>query len=144
MIRALERRDRADYLSMAHEFYAGDAVDHPIPDEFLERTFEELMGGSPYASCFVFEEEGAIRGYALLAKTWSQEAGGMVIWLEELYVRPEFQGRGLGQEFFRFLKETMQPARFRLETEPHNHRAKALYQRQGFRFLDYESYILGD
>ena len=144
MIRRLEARDREIYVSMAHDFYAGDAVDHPIPDAFLETTFDSLMEGNPYAECWIFEENGVVQGYSLLAKTWSQEAGGLTVWIDELYVCPAFQGRGLGQAFFRFLKENMHPARFRLETEPHNDRAKALYRRQGFRPLQYESFILGE
>lgn len=144
MIRRLEERDRTAYLAMARAFYDGDAVDHPVPNEFLERTFDALMGETVFAECYVFEIDEELRGYALLAKTWSQEAGGMVVWLEELYVRPEYQGKGLGQAFFDYLKQNMHPARFRLETEPHNDRAKSLYRRMGFRPLQYDSFILGN
>ena len=144
MIRPLEQRDRDAYLAMTHDFYHSSAVDHPVPDAYLERTFDALMAGTPYAACYVFEEDGALLGYALLAKTWSQEAGGEVIWIEELYLRPECRGKGLGQQFFTWLKEREQPARFRLEAEPDNERAKALYRRQGFRFINYESFILGE
>ena len=35
-------------------------------------------------------------GYALLAKTFSQEAGGLVVWLDEMYVRPAYRSKGLG------------------------------------------------
>ena len=143
MLRPFTADDRAAYLQMAHDFYHSDAVDHPVPDEFLERTFDELLGGSPYAEGFLFEEDSEVQGYALLAKTWSQEAGGLVVWIEEIYIRPEFQGRGQGSAFFAYLKEHLPAARYRLETEPDNERAKALYRRQGFRFLNYESFILG-
>lgn len=142
MIRPINAADRAVYLEMAHDFYQSDAVDHPVPDSHLERTFDLLIAGSPYAACYLFEEAGTVQGYALLANTWSQEAGGLTVWLEELYVRAPFRGQGLGQAFFAFLKETIHPARFRLETEPHNERAKALYHRQGFVPLDYEPFIL--
>ena len=53
------------------------------------------------------------------------------------------KGRGQGSAFFAYLKEHLPAARYRLETEPDNERAKALYRRQGFRFLNYESFILG-
>lgn len=142
MIRPIASDDRTVYLEMAHDFYHSSAVDHPVPDSYLERTFDTLIAGSPYAECYLFEDAGTVQGYALLANTWSQEAGGLTVWLEELYVRPEFRGCGLGQAFFAFLKETKQPARFRLEAEPDNDRAKALYRRQGFVPLCYESFIL--
>lgn len=142
MIRPITQADRAAYLEMAHDFYHSNAVDHPIPDEFLERTFDLLISGSPYAECYIFEQDSTIQGYALLANTWSQEAGGIAIWIEELYIRAAFRGQGLGQSFFAFLKAKKHPARFRLETEPHNEKAKSLYRRQGFVPLDYESFIL--
>lgn len=144
MIRPLKPEDRDTYLAMARDFYDSPAVDHPVPTAFLERTFEELMAGTPYAEAFVFEEAEGLAGYALLAKTWSQEAGGLTVWLEELYVVPEWQNRGLGRQFFAWLKAQPMPARYRLETEPENERAKALYLREGFRPLHYESFILGD
>ena len=144
MIRRLQPKDRAHYLAMAHAFYAGPAVDHPIPDAYLARTFEEMMRSDPYAEGYLFEEAGTVQGYALLAKTWSQEAGGMVLWIEEIYVLPQFQGHGIGQAFFDYLRREKRPARFRLETEPDNQRAKALYRRQGFAPLHYDSFILGD
>ena len=62
-----------------------------------------------------------------------------MIWVEELYVRPQYQGRGLGGAFFRFLEETYagQAARIRLEVEPDNDGARRLYGRVGFEELPY-------
>lgn len=142
MIRRITKDDRAVYLRMAHDFYHSSAVDHPIPDAYLERTFDELMRSDAYAEAYLFEDAGQIAGYALLAKTWSQEAGGETVWVEELYILPEYRGRGLGSAFFAFLRAHLHPARFRLETEPDNLRAKALYARQGFRPLPYDSMII--
>ena len=35
--------------------------------------------------------EGEIVGYLLTAKTYSREAGGLVLWLEEMYMRPAYR-----------------------------------------------------
>ena len=81
-------------------------------------------------------------GYALLAKTFSHEAGGLVIWIEEIYTVPAFRGKGLGREFFAFLdREYGSTAkRLRLETEPSNKRAEALYRSLGFDTLEYRQF----
>ena len=139
MIRPIETADRRDYLEMCREFYSGDAVLHPVPEGYFKRTFDMLMESDVYASAYLMEEDGQKAGYALLAKSWSQEAGGPVIWIEELYIRPQFQGRGYGTAFFRFLERELggQVARLRLEYEPDNLRGAALYRRLGFQPLAY-------
>ena len=99
------------------------------------------MRSETYALGFMLESEGECAGYALLAKTYSREAGGMVIWLEELFVLPQFRSHGLGREFFSFLEKYTAEngyARIRLEAEEENVRALSLYQRLGFEYMDYK------
>ena len=123
MIREFTSQDRKLYVEMASEFYHSPAVLHPVPDAFFER-------GEP-------------AGYGLTAKTFSQEAGGYVIWLEELYIREQFRSRGLGSEFFAYVEKKYagQAARFRLEVEEDNVRAISLYKRLGYEVLDYTQMI---
>ena len=65
-----------------------------------------------------------------------------MVWLEELYIRAEFRSRGLGSEFFRQVTEENRDARrFRLEVEPENVRAIALYRRLGYENLPYVQMI---
>ena len=139
MVRKITEEDREVYLQMTREFYASDAVDHNLPHSYFEKTFRELMLSEEYAEAFLLEDGGVAAGYALLAKTFSQEAGGMVVWAEELYVRPEYRGRGLCHEFYSFLREHLPESvkRLRLEAENTNRRAISLYRRLGFRDLPY-------
>lgn len=140
MFRPIEEKDKEIYLSMTRKFYDSDAVLSPVPTENFEKTFALLMKGSPYADAFVFEEEGSVVGYALLARTWSQEAGGEAIWIEEIYLEPAARGKGYGSAFFRFLETKYAPhaKRFRLEVEEENEGAVALYRRMGFEFFPYD------
>ena len=140
MFRPIEEKDRPIYLAMCRKFYDSDAVLEPVSDENFRKTFDLLLAGTPFASAFVFEEGEEVVGYALLARTWSQEAGGEVIWIEEIYLEPSARGKGYGSAFFRFLEEEYAPEakRFRLEVEEENEGAVALYERLGFEFFPYD------
>ena len=102
--------------------------------------------GATRSKAYLLEQDGKTAGYALLSRQFSQEAGGMALWIDEIYIRPPFRGRGLGSEFFRFLEENIHGRikRLRLETEPENKGAQALYHRLGFRPLGYLQMIKGD
>ena len=144
MIRKLKQADRDCYLQLTEAFYSSDAVMTPIPLAFRERTFDELMRADTYASGYLFELDNRPVGYALTAKTYSQEAGGMVVWIEELFILPDYRSRGLGSAFFAYLMEVAEPdaARFRLEVEQENEAAIRLYHRRGFQRLPYDSMVI--
>lgn len=140
MIRPIEEKDRDAYLAMTKKFYASDVVLSPVPASNLEKTFDLLMKGTPFADAFVFTDKETVVGYALLARTWSQEAGGEVIWIEEIYLEPSARSKGYGSAFFRFLEKDYAPEakRFRLEVEKENEGAVSLYRRMGFEFFPYD------
>ena len=143
MIRKYEAADRALLLSLFDEFYHSPGVLHAVPKSHFERTLDEVYGGSPFIDCYIFEQDGKAAGYGQLSLTYSNEAGGICVWIEEIYVRPAFQGKGLGSEFLNFVKnEYKNAARLRLEIEPDNDGARKLYRRMGFSELEYQSMII--
>ena len=143
MFQPLTPAHRADYLALVQAFYGSDAVDHPIPLSHAEATFDAIAHGSPFLAGYLFLHAGQAAGYALLMKTWSQEAGGLVVWLDELYIAPAFQGHGLGSAFLRALPDLFPTAAaFRLEVTPCNQGARNLYSRMGYAPLGYEQMIL--
>jgi ribosomal protein S18 acetylase RimI-like enzyme len=129
---------------MTREFYGSGAVLRPVPDGYFAGTFDALVSGSPFLDGFVAEEDGTVAASLQVSLTWSNEAGGLVVWLEELYVRPERRGRGLGTALIRraLAEYGGKAARFRLEAEPSNEGAMRLYRRLGFRELPYRQMIL--
>ncbi|HJB95761.1 MAG TPA: GNAT family N-acetyltransferase [Candidatus Mediterraneibacter intestinigallinarum] len=139
MIRKMTENDKELYITMAEEFYNSDAVLHPIPRDHFEKTANEALRSDEYAEIYLLEYEGETAGYGLTARTFSQEAGGQVLWIEELYIRKEFRSKGLGREFFSSLedKNRGEIVRLRLEVEADNTRAISLYERLGYEVLDY-------
>jgi len=142
MIRRLTEADRDIWLELTGEFYTSPAVDHTIPEEYRLTTFREIMKQTPYADAVIIESDGKIAGYALFAITFSQEAGGIAVWIEEAYVREEFRSKGLGRELFSYVeREYPFAARFRLEVEDDNLRAIKLYTNLGYKNLPYSQMI---
>ena len=136
-IRKIDKNDKTLFMDFVNVFYNSDAVIAPVPDEYHEKAFDELLRGETYQEGYILEYGGQPSGYALLSKTFSQEAGGMVVWLEELFVTQEFRGKGIGSTFFDYMCENIPAVRYRLEVEPDNKRAIALYERKGFEILPY-------
>ena len=55
-----------------------------------------LFGSRPQAEVLLADVDGVCIGLALFFLTFSTFRGAPGIYLEDLYVRPEFQGRGIG------------------------------------------------
>lgn len=128
---------------MMREFYASPAVLHPVPDTYFIRTADALDQKSPYVAAYIAEHQGVPAGYGLVSLTYSNEAGGLVVWLEELYIRDFARGFGLGTELIGYIENQYrdQAVRFRLEVEEENHAAVRLYRRKGYTSLPYAQMV---
>ncbi len=142
IIRKITKEDKQIYIEMAKDFYSSPAVLENIPEENISSSFDSFLNGTPYGDAFIFEDEGKTAGYGVLAYTHSQEAGGKVVWIEEIYIKEEFRGHGLGSHFIDFVLDEIPAKRYRLETEPENEKAAALYRRKGFEHFEYVNYKL--
>lgn len=87
-------RELADYEKLLHEVVATE-----------DDIRETLFGASPKAFAVICECDGAPAGFALCFYNYSTFQGKPGIYLEDLYVRPEFRGRGIGKLFFRYLAQ---------------------------------------
>lgn len=143
-IREIVPWDEPAFCAMVEAFYRLPAVAHPIPPAHAARTFALLFQDTPYARCFVVADaDNHLYGYCLCAITWSNEAGGLCVWLEELYLKEELRGHGLGTALIDTVRAAYpDAARFRLEVTAANTRAAQLYQSLGFTSLPYEQLVL--
>ena len=142
MFREITPDDRDLYFHYVDIFYHTDAVESPVPPEHYAVTFDELMRSDAYLKCYIFEDDGVPCGFVLLSKTFSQEAGGVSVTIEEIYIDEAYRSKGLATEFFEYLKSIDEIARLRIEVEDDNQGAKRLYERMGFNLLPYLQMVI--
>lgn len=142
MFREITEADKALYIKYVDIFYHTDVVESPVPEENYEAAFSELMRSDDYLKCYIFECENNPCGFALLSKTFSQEAGGISVTIEEIYIDEKYRGRGLATELFEYLKAKPEIKRLRIEVEDYNEGAKRLYERMGFELLPYLQMVI--
>lgn len=140
MIRKFVPEDREDYIRFSTEFYNSSAVDKPVPREHFEQGFDEMMRSDVYVQGYMLVCDGNNVGYCVTMKTYSVEAGGITIWIDELFVLEEYRSKGLGRELFKYIEENGEKKlrRIRLEVELENGRAISLYKKMGFEPAPYD------
>ena len=95
-------------------------------EEFAEHCF----GEDPVARVLLAEDDATVAGFALYYRTFSTWLGRDGIWLEDLFVRPEFRRRGCAQAL---LDELRRRTRGRVEWAvlDWNESAQAFYRTIG-------------
>ena len=79
-------RELAEYERLSHEVVATEGL-------LRESLFGERRGAEVLIACC----KGAPAGFALFFHSFSTFLGRPGIYLEDLYVKPEFRGRGIGR-----------------------------------------------
>lgn len=122
-------------MPMMKDFYEIDG--YPFDTETTRKNFEIFVESPNLGQCFILKnEERKVVGYMILNYLFSFEFGGMMCFLDELYIKPEAQGKKYGGKAVTFAQEFAQKQNLKmmfLEIENHNERAIHLYQKLGFK-----------
>lgn len=139
--RIMEKGDCEAVISMMRGFYASDAVLTNGSEEIFSADVSECVSDSPYLEGYVFEDKNGIQGYAMCAKSFSTEFGKRCIWIEDLFIKEEYRGKGIGGQFLAFISDKYSDCVIRLEAEAENERAIHVYNKAGFKILPYAELI---
>jgi GNAT superfamily N-acetyltransferase len=121
-------RELADYEKLSHEVEASEQM-----------LADALFSPSPRVFCDIAEWNGTPVGYALWFYTFSSFRGRHGVWLEDLFVRPQFRGEGAGKALLsrlarRCVDEGL--ARFEWSVLDWNEPSIAFYKGRGAQLLD--------
>lgn len=102
-IREAQPKDSGLILALIRAIAKYEKLEHMVTatEEDIHRTlFEE-----DYASAVLAEEDGTTAGFALFYYNYSTFQGKPGIHLEDIFVYPEFRGKGYGKALFRHVAE---------------------------------------
>ncbi len=136
-IRGMQKSDKQAVLDMMRDFYSSPAVFTNGSDEIFINDIENCIGACPFLDGWIFDENGEILGYAMTAKSYSTEFGKPCVWIEDIYIKKEHRGKGIGTKFFAFAEKQYKNCLLRLEVEEENTAAVKLYEKSGFDVLPY-------
>ena len=103
-IRKMTEGDRRAVVDMMRSFYHSPAVWTDGSEEIYNNDVTACVSDNPYAEGFIFENAETIVGYGMIAKSFSTEFGKPCIWVEDLYLKEEYRGEGIGSSFFQYLE----------------------------------------
>ena len=136
-IRAMKPEDKDIVMEMMRVFYASPAVLSNGSDEIFENDIENCVNDCPYLEGYIFEDQGEIQGYGMVAKSFSTEFGKPCMWIEDIYIQESYRGLGIGSQFLQYIEKKYPHAILRLEVELENERAVHTYEKNGFQELPY-------
>jgi len=99
-IRTANPTDIPQILAFIHALAAyereADAVQTTEAD-----LLRDGFGPNPFFSCLIAEQDGQPAGFALYFFNYSTWTGRPGLYLEDIFVHPEFRGRGIGKALLR-------------------------------------------
>jgi GNAT superfamily N-acetyltransferase len=123
-------------VEMCLDYYREDPGERPVASEQIRRTLTAFRDESWRGRAVVLDVDGRPAGYALLVSFWSNELGGEICDVDEVFVAAEHRNKGWGKALFDAIEGgELWPSPIvgmALGTTRGNDAARRLYERLGF------------
>jgi ribosomal protein S18 acetylase RimI-like enzyme len=133
--------DEPVLLELMRELYRHEGITYVEPA--AREALRGVLGDPALGRAVLIELDEAVAGYLVVCFGWSLEFHGRDAFLDELYLRDRFRGRGIGSRALEAAAELCRSNGVRalhLEVERSNTRAQSLYRRSGF--VDRKYYLM--
>jgi ribosomal protein S18 acetylase RimI-like enzyme len=137
LLRLAGKDDLEQIISMLVDFYAEEG--YPVDRAEISRVLSRLIEDRELGRLWLVVDAGAVVGYVAICFGYSLEYHGRDAFVDDLYLRPEARGKGLGTRVLEVVEPACRALGVRtlhLEVERDNSAAQALYRRRGFRDND--------
>lgn len=142
--RPFKTSDSKVVAKLIHALYQEVPGGKQMTPQKIQNSFDSLTKHPDRGTIMVVEHEREIIGYAILINFWSNEFGGNITAIDELYLKKEFRSQGIGTNFIKYLAEKKfgNSVALELEVIPANKKARELYERLGFKLDKNDTFIL--
>ncbi len=134
LFRPFKQDDFPELCAMSCALYKEDDIGHEMSEKKIRATVEALSNSPERGEITLFLQDGQAAGYAIVVYFWSNEYGGKIGILDEMFVKKTFRGKGLGGLFLDRISQSSDESivALRLEVTQNNERAFSLYEKKGF------------
>jgi GNAT superfamily N-acetyltransferase len=136
-IRLAEAEDADQLHGMIKDLARYEREEHSVKVTAADLR-QQLSDANPPFECAIAEIDGKAAGFALYFYAYSTWEGTRTLYLEDLYVSPEFRGAGVGVALMVFLAQTAHQGncrRFEWSVLDWNESAVGFYQNLGAKPL---------
>jgi len=89
-------------LPLMQAYYEFDRLD--FNEDHARRALRRLVEDESLGRVWLIRQEGEVAGYVALTYDYGLDNGGREGFIDELYLKPGFRGKGIGRETIRFLE----------------------------------------
>ncbi len=152
----VSEKDLPDLIAISRETFADTFGKDNSPEDmakFLDENYnEDKLGGeiaTPGSSFYFLKVDGEVAGYLKLNvdDAQNEEVDPKGLEVERIYLRKNFQHRGLGKQLFEFAEEKGREwgkSVLWLGVWEHNENAKNFYASRGLTRFSEHVFVLGD
>ena len=129
-------------IVMMRDLYAHDGL-APLDEGVARRALLGVIGDDTLGRVFLILLANEVAGYAVLTFGYSLEFHGRDAFVDEIYLRAEYRGLGIGKRALEFLTGVCAEngvSALHLEVERSNTQAQAVYRNFGFE--DHDRYLM--
>lgn len=133
--------DMKTLIELMSQYYE---YDHLSFDEQVARSaLQIILSNNLYGQIHLIYIETEIVGYLVVTFGFSLEYGGCDGFVDELYIREKYRGKGIGKQSLQFAERICREQGIQalhLEVERENTNAQAVYKKAGY--VDHDRYLL--